>query len=346
MGNKIEILSMDYFSTYYKETEFVERMKECLSKEIGWHYLLDLAWIMREIRSLEQGSLILDAGGGNGLTQFILSEMGYNVINADFSNPVLSKKVTDRYESIMSYLNNHSDVTYDNRYTRHLYRAHNIPIDQRRSVGHDAYPQTRDEVLSYINKKRKPQQNMRLPEKRGAIPYYLKNNVEEKCGRVFLYKCDLKNMSLIPDNFLDGIVSISALEHNDHEDFRKCVDELLRVVKPGGKLAITVSASQNDDWFHKESNGWCYSEQSLRDLFKLSGDVPCNYSQKDELFRKLCVQDNELQKRLASFHSKSGKNGMPWGIWKPSYQPVGVVRIKEGSKMHGNNNEKGCLVKR
>jgi SAM-dependent methyltransferase len=329
MGNKIEILSMDYFSSYRKETEFVERLKECLGKEIGWHYLLDLAWIMREVRSLKQGSLVMDAGGGNGLTQLILSEMGYNVINADFSNPVLSQNVNDRYGNIMSYLNNPGDVKYDNRYTRHLNQAHNIPIDQRGSVGHEDYPQNRDEVLSYIGKKKKPAKNLLLPEKRGAIPYYLKNNVDEKCGSVFLYKCDLKNMELIPDNFLDGIVSISALEHNDHEDFRKCVKELLRVIKPGGKLAITICASQDDDWFHEASKGWCYSETSLRALFQLSSDVPSNFSEKDELFRKLREQDNELYKRLASFHFKSGKNGMPWGVWDPSYQPVGVVKIKE-----------------
>ncbi len=51
-------------------------------------------------------------------------------------------------------------------------------------------------------------------------------------------------MPLLPEGFVDGVVSVSALEHNDHQDFERCMEEMLRVTKPLGRLTVTVSASQ------------------------------------------------------------------------------------------------------
>ena len=329
MKEKIEILGLDIFAECWREIEFVEQMKECLNKDIGWHYFLDLAWMMREVSCLKKGSLILDAGGGNGLAQFILAEMGYNVVNADFANPVFSRRVKDRYGDIMFHLNDPGDVTYDNRYTRHLLSAHNIPIGPGEQAGSRAYISSREEAGLFIDRQRYRPKDAAPVALNGAIPYSLKYSVSGLCGCIYLYKCDLKRMDLIPDNFFDGVVSISALEHNDHEDFLRCVDELERITKEGGKMAITVSASREDDWFHEPSKGWCYSEATLRELFRLPHDAPGNYSRRDKLFSELRKQDNELHKRLAPFHFRSGQNGMPWGVWDPQYQPVGVVKIKE-----------------
>jgi hypothetical protein len=35
-----------------------------------------------------------------------------------------------------------------------------------------------------------------------------------------------------------------------------------------------------------------------------------------------------LRDNLASFYGRSGENGMPWGVWDPRYQPVGVCKVK------------------
>ncbi len=329
MLDKIEILSLDLFKSHNEEMEIVKRMQKYFKQGIGWHYYLDLAWMIREVKKLPRGSLILDAGAGTGLAQFILAELGYNVISADFTTRIFSRRHIKRYKKVIYRLND-QEQTFDNRYIRHLQRNYNIPIARlkRGIINKILQPlllcggiKQEGDAVSIIEKNR-------YHPKGNGYNEILKSSVPENCGRIFICKCDLKDMVFLPDNFVDGIVSISALEHNDHEDFEKCMEEILRVTKPGGRLSITVSASQSDDWFHESSKGWCYSETSLKKLFKLSEDVPSNFSQKDELFKKLKEENNELHKRLAPFYYKSGSNGMPWGKWDPRYQPVGVVEVK------------------
>ena len=119
MQEKIEILSCEFFKTYKEEMEIVERVQRYFNQSIGWHYYLDLAWMIKEVRMLPVGSIILDAGAGTGLSQFILAELGYNVISVDFTNRVFSKKHQERYGEVIHYLNDQSQV-FDNRYTLHL----------------------------------------------------------------------------------------------------------------------------------------------------------------------------------------------------------------------------------
>lgn len=149
-------------------------------------------------------------------------------------------------------------------------------------------------------------------------------------GTVTIYNQDLANISDIPDASLDAVVSISALEHNEPYALRGVVGELMRVIKPGGKLVATMHAARDEDWFHEPSKGWCYTEATLRDIFDLPADCPSNYDKYDEFFEMLrdCT---ELRYNLALSYFKSGNNGMPWGIWDPKYQPVGVVKLRSRS---------------
>jgi hypothetical protein len=59
--------------------------------------------------------------------------------------------------------------------------------------------------------------------------------------------------------------------------------------------------------------------------------VTSNYDEYDRLFSDLraCA---ELRDNLASFYFKSGSNGMPWGVWDPQYQSVGVLVTKDASE--------------
>jgi SAM-dependent methyltransferase len=150
-------------------------------------------------------------------------------------------------------------------------------------------------------------------------------------GRVLIYNQDLGNLTDIPDASLDVIVSVSALEHNTQEGLAQVIAELLRTLKPGGALLTTLTAARDQDWWHPESSAWCYTEPTLRKLFDLGPGAPSNYERYDELFAALrgCA---ELQKELASFYFRSDKNGMPWGVWDPKYQPVGVCKIKQAPR--------------
>ncbi len=37
---------------------------------------------------------------------------------------------------------------------------------------------------------------------------------------------------------------------------------------------------------------------------------------------------SDLYNNLAPAYFRSGNNGMPWGVWDPQYQPVGIVKVK------------------
>ena len=100
-----------------------------------------------------------------------------------------------------------------------------------------------------------------------------------------------------------------------------------RVLKPGGAILATLGAAKGEDWYHEPSQGWCYSEATLKRVFDIPSVVRSNYQQYDQLFESL-RGNKELKDNLASFYFNSGNNGMPWGKWDPQYQPVGIAKVK------------------
>ncbi len=64
---------------------------------------------------------------------------------------------------------------------------------------------------------------------------------------------DIRNMSF-EDNSFDFIISIAVIHHFDKEDDRlKSINELIRVLKPGGKLLFTVWAFESDEYSKKKN---------------------------------------------------------------------------------------------
>jgi len=319
-SEKIEILGLDIFDTHREEIETVEKFREHFDAALGWHYYLDIAWILKEVKELPKGSLLLDAGAGSGIMQFILSELGYNVISADFMGRDFSQGYASRYESLIHTLNSQKNSIH-NSYTSHLKTVYSSRGNGILGKISNLFREAEQAVfpISCLNDYRFTPEAEVSRSGKGA----------ESFGRIFLYKSDIADMKLIPDGIVDGVVSVSALEHNNHAGFKKCVTELLRVTKPSGRMLVTVSASQSEDWFHEPSKGWCYSEKTLKELFMLGEQTCSNYKYKDELYLRLKTEGNELHKRLSRVYYDSGDNGMPWGIWDPKYQPVGVIKVKK-----------------
>jgi SAM-dependent methyltransferase len=323
ISQKIEILSLRLFDTHKEEMDTISQCQRYFKMNLGWHYCLDLAWMMREIYRLPQGSLILDAGAGSGLLQFILSDLGYNIISADFMKRDFSSTYVGRYGRRVHYLDSQQQI-FDNRYTKYL-----------KSMHHSHDPGALSKRIAWLKQKLLPKywpgfiDKKAFPRGETSFQTFINDHIHNKsCGNIYVYQCDLKDMALLPDGMVDGIVSVSALEHNDHNDVERCIGEMLRVTKPSGWLLITVSASQSEDWFHAPSRGWCYSEGTLRRIFRLTGDVYSNFSEKDLLFDEIRKEGNPLHQRLAPVYFSSGDNGMPWGKWRPEYQPVGIVKRK------------------
>ena len=293
--DKIEIFDSEILNIYQPLVDDFNALSRELHIGLGWHYLLDLSWTAQQLNPT-QGMYVLDAGAGMGVMQWWLAEQGVDVISADRQTrrnlPISFRQryriQNMRKEDLGSKLN-----LYDVLPSLSPLRWHLYPQKLITSIRHLRY----------------------------------KPEIDSVRGTVYIYNHDLKSMTDIPDESVDAIVSISALEHNLPDELKDCVTELMRVLKPGGKLIATMAAAKEEDWFHEPSKGWCYTEATLREIFDLPSDCPSNYDRCDELFESL-RNCSELRNNLADFYFRSGNNGMPWGIWDPKYQPVGVVKIK------------------
>ncbi len=298
MLDKIEILPVSLLESESVKVGELKKLASSLKLEFGWHYLLDITWILRQLDGIESKSII-DAGAGTGVMQWYLAENGARVISVDReSRADLPPRFRRRFrvQGLRA-----DDLAADYASVRGMEGINHRTIKA----------QTADivDLLKYkVNK--------------------LSNNKgDRKSGQVIIYNQDLVNLVDIADDSIDAIVAISSLEHNSPEGLGRVVAELMRVLKPGCALLATLGAARDSDWYHEPSKGWCYSEGTLRKIFHISSEVSSNYDQYDQLFVEL-QSSKELRENLASFYYRSGDNGMPWGKWAPEYQPVGICKIK------------------
>jgi len=289
--DQIEILSVELLDQHHSTVLALRRLARSLGLEFGWHYLLDLTWIISLLGPVK-GKRILDAGAGTGVLQWYLAEQGAEVISVDrLSRARLPLRFRNRYN--VRGLRHH-DLLPASKLLRDSF-------GERTKLRFNLKPQARD-LAGW------------------ADPHRAK-------GRVIIYNQELQNLYDLADASLDAVVAVSALEHNPPEELPVVAAELLRVLKPEGMLLATLGAARDADWLHVPSQGWCYTEASLRRHFDLPAEALSNYDRYDALFTALrdCA---DLRDNLASFYYKSGENGMPWGRWDPQYQTVGVCKVK------------------
>jgi len=88
MCKTIELLNTDLLKQYPGTVREIDYMCRILGKQIGWHYILDITYIVEYLSQmgLKRGATILDAGASVGLLQFVLANRGYNIVSVDFSN--------------------------------------------------------------------------------------------------------------------------------------------------------------------------------------------------------------------------------------------------------------------
>jgi len=295
MDDKIELLSVSLLASEKSSVTELKKQAQSLKLEFGWHYLLDLTWIIRHLETIKRRSII-DAGAGTGIMQWYLADKGARVISVDrASRADLPSRFRRRFE--VEGLRA-SDLSVEAGLAQGI---------KRRSI--------KKQAADIVDILRYEANNL------------TKSKVESEPGMVIIYNQDLENLVDIADNSIDAIVAVSSLEHNSPEGLKCVVAELMRVLKPGCALFATLGAAKDKDWYHKPSQGWCFSEGTLRQIFNMSTEVRSNYDQYDRLFEAL-QNNSELQDNLASFYFRSGDNGMPWGEWDPAYQPVGICKVK------------------
>jgi len=289
----IEILPVSLLDDNRPLVEMLKRRARSMRMKLGWHYLLDLTWVLNCLGDLD-GKNVMDAGAGVGLLQWMLAERSARVFSVDRdSRAGLPMQFRSRYHVQGLREEDLSPIP-----PLAAMKEEEIGLGARLRMG----------IL-------------------GSADLFRSLFPKQGRGVVLIYNHGLDSLADIPDNSVDAVGAISALEHNSPDGLKRVVDELMRVLKPGGILAATLCAARDEDWFHEPSKGWCYTDVSLRRLFNLPVETHSNYNRYDEFMDALrnCA---ELRNNLAPFYCMSGDNGMPWGKWDPVYQTVGVCKLK------------------
>lgn len=306
---RIELFDVALLDEHRPIVKEMLAVRDQLKLILGWHYLLDLAWVAQYIQP-KPGMTILDAGAGQGIFQWWATQHGADVISVDrTARPAFNHNATFHAWAPITGLRPQDAPTFD-------------PEQADGPTWRDYMPP------------RYPWKLHRWPDKLKRAQAKAEQSVATAPpvppagrGKIMLYTQDLTHMPEVADGSVDAIVSISSLEHNEIEGTHAVYKELMRVLKPGGTFAVTVSALP-EDTYHEAASGWCYSEATLKRIFEMPDSTPSNYGDFDTLFQKL-KDSTELRDSLDPFYAKSGDNGMPWGKWNPQYHPVGVVKIKD-----------------
>ena len=292
--DRLEILSTSLLDD---NRELVNELKQIATQarlEFGWHYLLDLVWIINNL-DLETLSKTLDAGAGQGVLQWYLASKGIDVLSVDRGS--------------RAFLPLHFRKFYPTEGLRPGDLASPLKTLFRFSGREGSFSQ-------------------KLRGFGRDLYYWLQGNSQKTgSGTVIFYYQDLRSLKNIASNTVDAVVAVSSLEHNEPDQLPAVVAELMRVLKPGGKLVATLSTTGDADFYHEPSSGWTYSEASMRAHFGLDEDTVSNYDQYPALFEAL-KNSTELKEGLAKFYFQRGEGGMPWGVWDPQYVPIGVCKVK------------------
>lgn len=324
MKNKIELLSEKLIEEYPEIAMDVLGYSSKLSIMLGWHYLLDIIWILKEL-DVPPGSTILDAGAGRGVLQFMLVEKGYNVISADMTEARFNASITSLYN------------IFDVRATQpieHHYKAHTASPRSYRSLINkilstplrDLPRKTYRQVLDFFNNNASSKVDLEI---HSNYPTSFDEDIFNDHDIIY-YHCNLTKMDKIRDSSIDAVVSVSALEHNSPNETESIMLELDRILKPGGSFYITVSASHPENSFHEPSHSWLLNEKGIEKTYNLGEGYFTNFSEFEKININL-TNSKYLQKWLAAVYYKPGQSGMPLGIWEPKYLPVGIKKRRNGT---------------
>ncbi|NJK51867.1 MAG: methyltransferase domain-containing protein [Leptolyngbyaceae cyanobacterium SU_3_3] len=287
-----------------QDFKFVESFLSATGRtQLGWHYITDITWIYSQAKLWPRNLHILDAGGGHGPVQFLLAEMGFGVTNIDMALFEVPVAYNRRYHTKLEVLPSFTPTAYMDL----LGGGKTKLVTQRikkliKSTSIYANWSTHKYVSTH-DRWRSMSECTETPL--GTLQWKIGN---------------LCRMPEIADASFDAVVSLSAWEHIPYDILGAALSEIRRVLKPDSKWAVTTSATEKSEtWWHEPSQSNCFSVTDLENIFAARRSS----SQEPENILEKYRHCQYLKDNLADFYRKSGKYGMPWGVWDPTYIPVG-----------------------
>ena len=277
-----------------------------MNRPNGWHYDLDHIAIIKRIEALNlpKGSTILDAGAGNGILQYLLASRGYDVISLDFA----SRKIEANASKIFKILNCQTDnIEYKHEYMNF--------IKYHSGINYKFKKITLNKIINVL---------LRLYKYLVSEVYYLiecqKNH--DSYGTIKFIRAPFHKIPM--ENYeVDGVVSVSAIEHADIDLFGDNIKELNRIKKKNGFFFLTTSIINSSNTFDEKTKGWCFSIEFIKQKLEIeSAEYHIDDFEKDLLTNKTFLN------RLDSYYYRNPESLFFNKLFKKlPYYPV-LVDIK------------------
>ncbi|MES3037363.1 MAG: class I SAM-dependent methyltransferase [Bdellovibrionota bacterium] len=312
--NEINFLTPELLAQKSKVSE-IDYWLSVLDWVTGWHYDLDIIWILDKIEALKlpKGATILDAGAGLGITQFLLAARGYNVLSLDFAEREVPKMAQGIFQ--VEQVNRNLEGYH------HTYMDFMVYKDPKGSS-----PSKMGRILSIVTSPKEIIYRLKYYSRKLRSRLMRQSEIKKDhshFGKISFVRGTFNNIPL-DSNSVDLVVSVSAFEHNKFEDMPSTVVEFERVLKPGAAMLVTTSAAQAEDHFHKPSQGWCLNVGRLQSMFaasKINGNFDASI--------QALTTSNEFKKRIPMAYTMSANNGLPFGdLTNIKYVPVGIYKHK------------------
>lgn len=274
------------------DSAYVREVRRALNHQSGWHYPLDLVWIVGNIRqAVPPGSTVLDVGAGRGLLQFLLAGLGYNVVSLDLVRRNFGRRLCAYFS-----IDDQQDSSENTTYAMHLSTSagRTSPVQ-----GLLRYARTLAAAISGSS--------LRLYRNR-------RNH-----GSITLIVGDVTKRPHVQWS-VDAIVSLSALEHiPDEREFLESIRWIQAFHRP---YFITTSAAPGATWWHEPSKGWCFGPDTLAQVDSVPADWDAEYH--DAL--AAIKGDTYLKTHIPDMYTNNPHCGLPYGVWDPQYVPIGLSR--------------------
>lgn len=305
-----ELLGPDLLNDKYLLDEIASNLS-LFERPNGWHYDLDLIWILHSLENqkIYPGDTILDAGAGLGILQFILASRGYNVISLDYSD----RKFSPFIRKLFSITELKTDLPKDDQY--------------RNSVSY-----TTSNLLSDFSSKI----NLRLPYR---LYRYLSRKIRTIKHRIRILSANpqsygtitIVNASFedIPQSITcDAVTCLSVIEHCPKEKINAYVQNLSKCLKhDSSPFLLTTSLNRsNSTTYNKYVRGIEFSTHDLESIFMSKINIS------DLNISQLAVdlaQDVVFRSRLplCSYHPSLLQSKGSNSLYIP-YVPIGILFTK------------------
>ena len=249
----------------------------------GWHYDLDMSWLLKKIESLnlKKGSTILDAGAGQGIMQYILASRGFNIVSLDFSKRKIPNILKKKFNIV---LHDQESLDYKHSYQEFIqFEPDNIfKLDRIKKL---FYPQ-------HVFYKIKRNFLSLLADKK------YKNNSSFDFGSIEFVRASFHDIPF-DNNYFDAVISTSAIEHSDFNLLDQNINELTRVAKKSGGVFITTSGTNKSaDIYDDETGGWCFCSKTIS---KYASNSEEEYSKYQTIDNNI-IESDIIRSRIDSYY--------------------------------------------